>query len=80
MRQINGSTIMKYETTYTRIETRTIKIYCEASTAKQACDIFDKMIEDSITGKSLDINFDEMECIDAEDYINELTIVCTDKK
>ena len=67
----------KYQAIYARTETRSMFIYCEAESTSQAIDIFDKMVEDSVSGDTDNppINFDDMECIDAEEYIQDIELI-----
>lgn len=52
-----------------RSETRARTITCEANSEEEADIIFDKMLSDSC-----EIDFDDMECIDAEDYVQDVEL------
>jgi hypothetical protein len=68
----------KYQAIYARTETKTIFIYCDAENEDQASEKFDEMVSNSIQqeGHCDDwIDFDAMECIDAEDYVQDIEII-----
>lgn len=59
----------KYKAIYARTETRTMFIYCEAENEEQADEKFHQFIDDST-----EIDYDEMECIHAEDYVQSVEL------
>jgi hypothetical protein len=64
----------KYSALYARTETKIIRIFCDAENQEQASEKFDEMVSESIAGESCSnpIDFDEMECIDAEDHVQDI--------
>lgn len=56
-----------YRAMQVRIEHRVEYIECEANSLEEAETYFDSLIEDSTT-----IDFDSMECVHAEDWIQDI--------
>ncbi len=61
----------KFTAIYARTETRVLRLECEALTENEA----DNKFNDMVFGIERDdylIDFDDMECVDAEDYIQDI--------
>jgi len=56
-----------YQATYCRIEHRIETLECEANSEEEASEKFDEMISDSEL-----IDFDAMECVHADDFIQDI--------
>jgi pentatricopeptide repeat protein len=56
-----------YRASYCRVENRVIELECKANSMEEAEAKFDEMIDDS-----QEIDFDEMECVHAEDFIQDI--------
>jgi len=64
-----------YKANYVRVETRVISITCMAENEDEASEKFDEMVSNSLQQEgdaSEWIDFDNMECIDAEDYVQDI--------
>jgi hypothetical protein len=64
-----------FTATYCRIEHRVVTLECLAENNEEATAIFESMYEDSA-----DINYDEMKCIHAEDFIQDIQEEITPKE
>lgn len=63
----------KYKCTYLRSESREMELTCEAANEEEAQEKFDVMIRGDDDGNGeYAINFDDMDCFDADDQIDNI--------